>query len=633
MRKIVCTILCISLIASLFILPVSATGSEWYVNSKGYVTGYTGTESVLVIPDTISGVTVTGIGESAFEMNTRIREITLPETCTFIDNYAFKNCSKLNTINAPGVTTVKQEAFWRCRKLDYVNMPKLNKLSRRCFMSCGELNNLPVENFTTLPAYAFAYCKFTEITFPNVTETYNNVFSGCTNLVEVSLPSIQDGCLGENAFSHCQKLERVNFPDDFVSLGGSTFAGCSNIKDFSFLENIEYVYMNDFYNCNAVESITLPEVQFVDSRTFSEMYFLKEVYLPSCTTVFQEAFYKNRFLEKIVFSGSLEFVGLGAFTDNSSLKYVVLNGLENSSEAIFEGSSIERVEFNKIKSVASLPVFENSAVALPSTFRDCTEDTTGRNYRVYGTKGSYAERWAVLNGHSFYEISQENSIVADVPVVFDVDSDDSILFDAIGFNSYFEWYGSFDKTVNNDDDVLIKGSNSNKFKPEKENKYPYYYCKMTSSDYDAYGELVSEVEIYSSICEIYSSTETEIDLDNKLVYTNDAENVNLTDILYVEEDVSFELTPSYVCEGSDYYGTGSIFNLYEDGNVVNSYTVIMKADINGDGVIDALDASGIEKEMNSRQEFTGNYYLAADSNRDQIVDIVDYQTAVNMAIS
>ena len=632
MKKFISIFICITLIATVFIVPASALGGVWSIDSNGYVTGYTGTELLLNVPDKVSGVTVTGIGESAFENNTRIKEITLPETCTYIDNYAFKNCSNLQTINAPGVVTVKKEAFWRCRKLDYVNMPELTNLSQRCFMGCGKLNNLPVDNFTLIYQWSFASSKISNITFPNVTTIYNNAFSDCRELVEITLPSIQPDNFYESVFSGCVKLERVNFPDDMISLGGFTFQNCT-FTDFSFLENLEYVYCGDFEYNNDVEYIYLPNVHFVDNYAFRNMYYLKEVALPSCTTVLSEGFYHNTFLEKIVLSDNIEYVGSGAFKDNPSLKYIVLNGLENSNEDIFKDSYIERVEFNKIQSIASLPVIENSIVALPATFSGCTEDTTSKNYKVYGTAGSYAESWANENGHTFFEISQENSIVSDVPMVYDLDSNESIIFDAIGFSSSYQWYGSSDKIVNNEDDALIDGATSNEFIPEKGGNYPYYYCKMTSTDVNKNGETVSVVDIYSSICEVYSTTETEIDYDKKLVYTNNAENINLTEFLYVEDSVECELVPSYVCEDKDYYGTGSVYNLYEEGSMVGSYTVIMKADINGDGVVDALDASGVERGINNHNEIKGNYYLAADSNRDAVVDAVDYQTAVNMAIA
>ena len=617
---------------TLIATPAYAYGSQWEINNNGYVTGYVGSEAVLIVPDEIFGITINGIGESAFEGNTSVKSVTLPKSCTYIDKSAFKNCANLVSIDAPGVTTVKKDAFFRCRKLDWLNMPELTKLSQRCFMSCGKLENLPVDNFTVIPQYAFSGCAFSEITFPNVTTVYNDAFSNCRNLVEITLPAIEDGCLYEGVFSGCIKLKRVNFSENLVSLGGYTFEG-STFTDFGFLENLEYVYWGDFERNNAVETIYLPNVRFLDNYAFNYMYKLKEVVLPSCTTVLGNAFYHNVSLKKIVFSDNLEYVAAGAFAENASLKYVVLNGLENIDEAIFEDSNIERVEFNKIQNISHLPTIENSIIALPSTFNSCTDDTTDRNYKVYGTRGTYAERWAMKNGHTFYEISQQNSIVSDVPVVFDLDSDEAIVFDAIGFNCKYEWYGSLDKIISNEDDVLIESANTNEFKPVIVNAYPYYYCKMTSSDYDKYGNLKNEVEIFSSVCEVYSSNEVEIDFENKLVYTTNATELGFSDVLYTEESVFYEIKPSRVSGGNDLYGTGALLNLYDDESIVESYVVIVKSDINGDGVVDALDASGIEREMNCRHEFTGNYLLAADSNRDQVVDIVDYQTAVNLAIS
>lgn len=631
MKKVMSLLICVCLSFSLIGLPVSATGGVWSIDTKGNITGYTGTETVLTVPEAVSGITVTGIADSAFEKNTRIKEITLPDTCTYIGNSAFKNCSRLYKINASGVVSVKKDAFWRCRNLDYVNMPRLANLSQRSFMGCGELNNIPVENFTVITAYAFSGSELAATSFPNVTTVYNDAFSNCSRLTEISLPSLRDGELYERVFSGCDKLEKVYFPDDMISLGGSTFSD-TNISDFSFLSNIENAYDFEFSNLHNAESIYLPNVKTADYHTFDRNPRLKEVILPSCTSVLENAFYYNPVLERVILSDELEYVGPAAFAKNPSLKKIVLNGLTNSYEDIFKDSNVECVEFNSIQTIASLPIVENSIVALPSAFDKCTEDTTGRNYRVYGTAGSRAENWAISNGHTFFEISQENSVISDVPAAYDTVSGESIRFEAVGLNSEYQWYGSSDRIINNADDVPVEGAHSNIFNPVNADEFPYYYCKMISSDYDKYGDLVNEVAIYSSLCETYSSDETEIDHDNKLVYTNYAENVNLTEMIYVEDSVSCDLVPSYVCDGNDYYGTGAVFNLYDEGTVVGSYTVIMKTDINGDGVVDVLDASGIEKEMNSGGAVSGNYYLAADSNRDDIVDIVDYQTAINMAM-
>ena len=60
------------------------------------VVGYQGNASVLVIPNKVEGYTVTKIGESAFEGNTVLTSIDLPDSITVIGKKAFKNCVNLS---------------------------------------------------------------------------------------------------------------------------------------------------------------------------------------------------------------------------------------------------------------------------------------------------------------------------------------------------------------------------------------------------------------------------------------------------------------------------------------------------------------------------------------------------------
>ena len=63
------------------------------------VISYSGTAASLVIPEIVEGYTVTAIGEGAFENNTAITSIDLPDTITIIGKRAFKNCSNLRNMN------------------------------------------------------------------------------------------------------------------------------------------------------------------------------------------------------------------------------------------------------------------------------------------------------------------------------------------------------------------------------------------------------------------------------------------------------------------------------------------------------------------------------------------------------
>lgn len=642
MKKLLSITLCISLLFSALSITVFAEAdvtdlyqndSVWSVTTNGYIDGYYGAESNLEIPEKISETTVTGIAESVFENMTFIESVILPETVTYIGDCAFKNCESLNKIVAPGVTTVKKQAFYRCSNLNYIDMPNLSTISKECFRWCGELNGLTTKNLITIPQYAFASSKITKLTFPKVTTVYNNAFSHCYSLTEISLPSLVDGNLYDNAFSVCKNLEKVIFPSDFVSLGGYTFSH-TNISDFSFLNNIQYIYQGDFYYCQNVEKLTLPNVVFADTNAFNYMSSVTEIILPSCTTILQEAFVQNRYLKKVVFSDELESVGQRIFVDCPSLQYIVLNGLTNSYENIFLDSAINRVEFNKIQNVAYLPESINSIIALPGTFESCSEDTQGRYYKVYGTKGSTAETWAKTNGHTFFEISQENSIVTDIPTIYNASCTEPLFFDAIGINSKYQWYGSYDNSIS-DDDIPIKEATTNSFTPQKGDKYPYYYCKMTSTDIAKDGNS-NTVIIESSVCKnelcyIYAK-DCAIDYNNKLIYLNNQNTTNILDVLCIQDTTVYQDVPSYVYQDTKVYGTGSLFVVYENNLIAEVYTMVISGDINGDSVINVIDVTELEKVINNHKTLTEANYIAGDINGDKQLTTTDLQQILNISL-
>ena len=64
-----------------------------------FVKEYRGNAATLTIPETVQNMTVTEIGESAFENNSTLESIDLPDTITVIGKKAFKNCSNLKSMN------------------------------------------------------------------------------------------------------------------------------------------------------------------------------------------------------------------------------------------------------------------------------------------------------------------------------------------------------------------------------------------------------------------------------------------------------------------------------------------------------------------------------------------------------
>src|SRR5882757_10520205 len=65
------------------------------------ITGYTDTNSVVTIPDTTNGLSVSKIGDFAFYNCTNVTSITIPTSITSIGTYAFCGCTSLANITIP----------------------------------------------------------------------------------------------------------------------------------------------------------------------------------------------------------------------------------------------------------------------------------------------------------------------------------------------------------------------------------------------------------------------------------------------------------------------------------------------------------------------------------------------------
>src|SRR6266516_4418898 len=108
------------------VLPFAALGQFTYTNRGGVITinSYTAPGGTVIIPDKISGLPVTRIGEMAFCGHTDLVRVIIPSSVTDIGNYAFLGCTSLASIAIPNsVTNIGDMAFSSCKSLSTILIP------------------------------------------------------------------------------------------------------------------------------------------------------------------------------------------------------------------------------------------------------------------------------------------------------------------------------------------------------------------------------------------------------------------------------------------------------------------------------------------------------------------------------
>ena len=113
----------------------------------------------IIIPSRYEGEKVTMIGGYAFEDNTTIRSVVLPEGVLSIADYAFVGCTALESVKLPdSLETLTGGCFRGCTALKDVKLPiYLQKIGSFTFASCPQLSYLVIpKSVVTMGRHVFA---------------------------------------------------------------------------------------------------------------------------------------------------------------------------------------------------------------------------------------------------------------------------------------------------------------------------------------------------------------------------------------------------------------------------------------------------------------------------------------------
>ncbi len=218
------------------VTPTPEPKSDFSV-SNGVLTDYTGNDENVSVPPSVNGMTVTEIGEYAFNSCNQLKSVSLPDTITEISVGAFRNCGALASVELPsGLKTIGDRAFQRCgfAKID-----------------------IP-ETVTSIGGEAFSENEnLVSVKIPaGVTALEDSIFSGCTSLSEITLSEGLE-TIGDSAFAGCSALERIDLPESVREIGDYAF-GNSHITYFD-SKNVEKMGSMVFWICTQLKEVVYRE--------------------------------------------------------------------------------------------------------------------------------------------------------------------------------------------------------------------------------------------------------------------------------------------------------------------------------------------------------------------------------------
>ena len=149
-------------------------------DGKAYIFEYEGSGGDIVVPRTLGGYPVCGIGGRAFS-GTNITSVTVHSGIEYAANEAFASCQSLVSVEFEGeATTLGAGIFAGCSALKSVILPSaLASIPSDAFTGCSSLDNIILpDTLEIIEAYAFYETAIKEITIP------------------ASVISIEEGALG-----------------------------------------------------------------------------------------------------------------------------------------------------------------------------------------------------------------------------------------------------------------------------------------------------------------------------------------------------------------------------------------------------------------------------------------------------
>lgn len=238
------------------------------------------------------------IANQAFYKCEALKKIDFSDGVKEIKEAAFSYCSALEEIHLSKVLTkIGKEAFYACSSLTEITLPKkVINIGEDAFGACKALKEIKVEAgntaFTSIDGVLFNKEKTTLLTFPfantanyqvpvGTTKIAPSAFSECNKLASIQFPNTLIE-IGSEAFYKCLKLENITFPNSITAVGEGALYGCEGLLQVELSKSMTIIPDNLLSKCTKLQKIKIPEgINKIAYQAFSNCSSLTQVEIPA----------------------------------------------------------------------------------------------------------------------------------------------------------------------------------------------------------------------------------------------------------------------------------------------------------------------------------------------------------------